>query len=345
VKKFDEMTSEEQQAVLLEKVQTVLEKGNVANAEISWLAYTHNAVFSLKHEGNPYVLKMAVQNRMEMWNSVALESSAIHILSRTPIANRIPSFPAKDWTFYYSLPEDEAQFQYNKGKGVRPANIVVLNYLEGESKTPDTLNYEEANKIGKFLAEFHRCDFDPTTNLSFAPKLDFQGLFSTRYPLTEASKALFTLEQITVMDTIAQVVKSAMDELGQGEDEFGLIHGDLLLKNILFHEGEVRALDFEYCGWGYYLYDLCPLLWQLKPLSNYKELEEALWQGYNSIRPLAERHRQLLETFIAGRQVASMRWVAANQHNPAYQGKVPNILQQRTAELQGFLETGILKRN
>ena len=31
-----------------------------------------------------------------------------------------------------------------------------------------------------------------------------------------------------------------MDELGQGESEFGLIHGDLLLKNILFHEGEVR---------------------------------------------------------------------------------------------------------
>ena len=23
-------------------------------------------------------------------------------------------------------------------------------------------------------------------------------------------------------------------------------------------------LDFEYCGWGFYLYDLAPLLWQLK---------------------------------------------------------------------------------
>jgi Ser/Thr protein kinase RdoA (MazF antagonist) len=83
----------------------------------------------------------------------------------------------------------------------------------------------------------------------------------------------------------------------------------------------------------------------LKPLSNYKELEEALWQGYTSKRPLTNRHRELLEIFIAARQVASMRWVAANQHNPAYQGKVEAILQQRTAELAGFLETGILNRS
>ena len=118
----------------------------------------------------------------------------------------------------------------------------------------------------------------------------------------------------------------------------------MLLQNILFHEGEVRALDFEYCGWGYYLYDLTPLLWQLKPQSRYPELEQALWDGYTSIRPLSSRHRELLETFIAGRQVASMRWVAANRHNPAYQGKVEGILAQRTVELQGFLETGMLHR-
>jgi Ser/Thr protein kinase RdoA (MazF antagonist) len=345
VKQFSEMNEAEQKAVLLEKVKAVIEKGKITNAEISWLAYTHNAVFSLKHEGKPYILKMAVQNRMEMWNSVALEATAIDTLSRTAIAKRIPSFPAKDWTFQYRLPEDEALFQQNKGRGMRPVNIVVLNYLEGESKSPETLSYEEIGKIGKFLAELHNANFEPNTSLQFAPKLDFRGLFSTRYPLTEEAKALFKPQQLAVMDKVAQTVKSAMDELGQGENEFGLIHGDFLLKNILFHEGEVRALDFEYCGWGYYLYDLMPLLWQLKQLSNYKELEEALWNGYNSIRPLTERHRQLLETFIAGRQVASMRWVAANQHNPAYQGKVESILQQRTAELQGFLETGILNRS
>ena len=118
----------------------------------------------------------------------------------------------------------------------------------------------------------------------------------------------------------------------------------LLLKNILFHEGEVRALDFEYCGWGYYLYDLTPLLWQLKPQNRYPQLEQALWDGYTSIRPLTQRHRELLETFIAGRQVASMRWIAANRQNPHVVGKVEAILTQRTAELQAFLETGKLNR-
>ena len=155
---------------------------------------------------------------------------------------------------------------------------------------------------------------------------------------------VFTDKQISVMDTVAEKVKSAMDELGTVDNEFGLIHGDLLLKNILFHEGDVRALDFEYCGWGYYLYDLTPILWQLKPQDRYPSLEQALWDGYTSVRPLSERHRELLETFIAARQVASMRWVAANRHNPAYVDKVEGIMQQRTAELQEFLETGELNR-
>ena len=117
-----------------------------------------------------------------------------------------------------------------------------------------------------------------------------------------------------------------------------------MLKNILFHENEVRALDFEYCGWGYYLYDLTPILWQLKPQARYPQLEQALWDGYTDIRPISKRHRELLETFIAGRQVASMRWIAANQQNPYVAGKVESILTKRTAELAAFLETGELKR-
>src|SRR5690606_19497410 len=112
---------------------------------------------------------------------------------------------------------------------------------------------------------------------------------------------VFTNEQFTVMNSITEKVKVAMDTLGQAKDEFGLIHGDFLLKNILFHNNEVRALDFEYCGWGYYLYDLTPILWQLKPQARYPQLEQALWDGYSSVRALTQQHRDLLETFIAGR--------------------------------------------
>jgi Ser/Thr protein kinase RdoA (MazF antagonist) len=360
VKQFSEMDEAEQKAVLLEEAKRTLKFWDMGDAEISWLAYTHNAVFLVQHEGNRYSMKMAVEDRAntvrimrdlfvcKLLKEVSPELAIPSPAQRT-IKYQVHSIPY--WSFYL-LPEDEHPTKDPNidVEGVF-INIALYEFLEGEAKGVQDIFPIEIKKIGRFLANLHSLPINRqqfsgvVVNMSMNSKNFFANDTDSPYPLTQDAKALFSPQQLTVMNTVALTVKSAMDELGQGESEFGLIHGDLLLKNILFHKGEVRALDFEYCGWGYYLYDLCPLLWQLKPLANYKELEEALWQGYSSIRPLTERHRQVLETLIAGRQVASMRWVAANQHNPAYQGKVESILQQRTAELQGFLETGILKRS
>lgn len=316
-----DMTEDEQKAWWLEQAETAMNAMGMPDAKIEWLAFTHHVVFDVSHAGQDYILKIA-----DTGINAMSELAVLIELNKQGIA-------APQFIQAVRLPA-----------GLFELLAMLIAKLEGEEKSVNKINLQDVQSIGSYLGRLHKSSF---ATLSELRKLDYLALFSDKglYPLDEDAKVLFSARQLNIMDTVTHVVKVAMDELGQGENEFGLIHGDLLLKNILFYEGEVRALDFEYCGWGYYLYDLCPLLWQLKPLPNYKELEEAFWNGYCSIRPLTERHRQLLETFIAARQVASLRWVAANQHNPAYQGKVANILQQRTAELQGFLETGILKRN
>ena len=35
-----------------------------------------------------------------------------------------------------------------------------------------------------------------------------------------------------------------------GPDVFGLIHAHLHQENCLIHRGEVRAIDFDHCGYG-----------------------------------------------------------------------------------------------
>ena len=44
----------------------------------------------------------------------------------------------------------------------------------------------------------------------------------------------------------------------------GLIHADLHYENFLFHDGVARAIDFDDCGWGFYLYDVAVTLWELE---------------------------------------------------------------------------------
>ena len=40
-----------------------------------------------------------------------------------------------------------------------------------------------------------------------------------------------------------------------GPNRYGLIHADLRLANLLEHDGDVAVIDFDDCGWGWYLYD------------------------------------------------------------------------------------------
>lgn len=313
---FKAMSIDEQEAWWLKQAKSVL--SNLPNASIEWLAYTHNAVFDVRHEQEHYVLRLSLADNAVQINS---ERQILDTLSQEGL----------------NVPKPVQIIQTDSVSGL------LLTYVKGKSPTADDVSLTQMALIGKFLAQLHQIKFD-TTLARHA--LDWDGLFSENgiYQPSDDNMTVFTDEQLLVMRHVTDKVQSVMKELGQGEEEFGIIHGDCLLKNILFHNKTVHALDFEYCGWGYYLYDLTPILWQLKSQARYPELEQALWDGYASIRPLTTRHRDLLETLIAGRQVASMRWIASNQENPYVMGKVEAILVQRTAELSAFLETGILKR-
>ena len=55
----------------------------------------------------------------------------------------------------------------------------------------------------------------------------------------------------------ADVLRAGYRRSATGPDRFGLVHADMRLANLLV-DGDERAscLDFDDCGWGWYLYDL-----------------------------------------------------------------------------------------
>ncbi len=318
---FEELTPE--QEWWLAQARVAVATLNMREATVSWLAQTHNAVFSVQTDSALYVLML-----QEREDQALLRMIAQGMLMKALVQHGM-ALP---------LPMDFVLTETVQG--------MLTRHLEGETRTPNTLTPTEAEAVGVYLAHLHTADVNLGAAAAVRPVLDYDGLFGAGgiYDPGETNMGIFTGAQLLTMKEVAERVRDAMQSLGKSRAEVGLIHADLLLHNILFHEGQVRALDWEYSGWGYYLYDLTPLLWQMKPQPNYAEIEAALWQGYTRIRPLASEHQDLLETFIAGRQVASMRWVAANQHNPAYAGKVERILARRTTELAGFLKSGVLQR-
>jgi Ser/Thr protein kinase RdoA (MazF antagonist) len=52
---------------------------------------------------------------------------------------------------------------------------------------------------------------------------------------------------------VASGMRRVMSQLGEGADTAGLIHADMHLGNALFWRGEVKVIDFDDSGFGYWL--------------------------------------------------------------------------------------------
>mgnify|MGYP005839022491 CR=1 FL=1 len=295
---------------------------------LTFLAQTHNVVYRVQAPEADAVLRL----------SDARHTPASHIASEMALLNGLA-----EAGFPYRLPTPIADKQGAWVVSVDEAHAVLTHYLEGDIRTADTLSEDEAEALGRAIARLHAWDYDIPTDFT-RPRLDLVGLFGQGglYALGD-TPTLITPEQVATMQAALGRVSFAFKVLGVNDYQFGLIHGDLLLPNVLFAD-TLGILDFEYCGWGYYLYDLTPLLWQLKPQANYAKLEARIWKGYTSVRPKLGYYKHMLETLIAARHVASMRWIALNADNPHIAPHAQRILAQRTNELRGFLLTGKLKR-
>ena len=127
-------------------------------------------------------------------------------------------------------------------------------------------------------------------------------------------------------DRVASGMRDVMTLLGEGGDNFGLIHADLHLGNALFWRGEVRIIDFDDCGFGYWLYDIAVALWELRYRNDYEDFRSALIEGYTQHRPLPPGDLTHLDDFIATREVAVGLWLTGTaQVNPVFRADLDQV--------------------
>ncbi len=137
-------------------------------------------------------------------------------------------------------------------------------------------------------------------------------------------------------DEIARRMRTVMARLGSEPDAFGLIHADLHLENALFDGDAVRVIDFDDCGFGYWLYDIAVPLWEYRGRPDYAEIRTALLNGYADSRELPDVTH--LDDFIATRDVAFGLWFAGMaQVNPAFAEDLDDVMQDVGLRLDRLL--------
>ncbi len=101
-----------------------------------------------------------------------------------------------------------------------------------------------------------------------------------------------------------------METLGKGTDAFGLIHADLYPENVLFNAGNAFPIDFEDCGYGYWMWDiavaLCTWAWDIE----WDRMRDSFREGYARYRTLPETQWALLDLFIATQFATMVLWAS-----------------------------------
>jgi Ser/Thr protein kinase RdoA (MazF antagonist) len=119
-------------------------------------------------------------------------------------------------------------------------------------------------------------------------------------------------EKHKLFSRTAETIQHRLARYGEGSNRFGLIHCDLRLANLLIHEGEVKVIDFDDCGFSWYMYDAATPISFYEHLPGVSRLIEHWLQGYRSVSELDPADEAEIPTFLMLRRLLLVAWVGSH---------------------------------
>ena len=290
---FDDLPEKEQVYRLHRLAHAALEKFGFNQYRLTFLQHLVNTTFRLDCNQGRYLVRI---HRAKTRTAVSSELAWLEALAHeTTVPVQIPQ---------RSL--DEKLIVTEKQEGVpEPYPVTVLSWLEGEILPQNCRSPHHFYRLGQLVAKLHHHAqrWTPPFQLD-RPFYDSTSVFGdddvTYKRLPEASR--------DHLQTLHEQIQEVEECLGKSPERFGLIHSDLSFGNVLFTADEVLPIDFDDCGFGYYLYDLAVILagpWE-KP--GFQQRRDALFQGYRESCNLPNEHLSLIPTLMAVRASSLGQW-------------------------------------
>jgi Ser/Thr protein kinase RdoA (MazF antagonist) len=126
-----------------------------------------------------------------------------------------------------------------------------------------------------------------------------------------------------VLGRLADVLRRRLASYGAGPDRFGLVHADMRLANLLVERsgspsagrapGDVHVIDFDDCGFGWFMYDLGAALSFIEDDPRVPELTAAWVSGYRRVAPLSAAEEAELPTFVLLRRLLLVAWIGSHE--------------------------------
>lgn len=212
--------------------------------------------------------------------------------------------PAKDGTVIQTLVSSELE---------HPRNAVLFKFMSGREPPEDEL-LAPFERLGEVSARMHnhartwqlptgftRHTWDYETSLGSRP---IWGRWQDGMGVTPARER--------VLERMSAVIGRRLERFGKPRERFGLTHADIRLANLLIEGEHTRVIDFDDCGFSWYLYDLGTALSFIEHRPDVPELVESWLSGYERVVKLSSEEREELTTFIMLRRLLLVAWIGSH---------------------------------
>ena len=169
-------------------------------------------------------------------------------------------------------------------------NGVVFERAPGKHFETDELPEDKIFELGKLTAEFHQA------TLSFKPNPTNKRR-TWEDEIKKAMEILSKYEDSRLREILPRLEKKVASFVDV--EFFGLIHYDLCLDNILWHEGKYSLIDLDDAAYYPFVADIAFAIDDIREFEPDKEERflEIYEQGYTSVKRLPKNWREQLEIF------------------------------------------------
>ncbi|MBK9055054.1 MAG: phosphotransferase [Chloroflexi bacterium] len=233
-----------------------------------------NHIFRFTRDGQPYYLRLAhEQERNRPYIQAELD-----FVRHCAAAGLVVACPVLSEAGVYVEEIDSPEGHYY---------AVAFEGLQGTQYETDDLNEARYRAWGKALAHLH--------------------LASSTFP-AHPVRATWQEEIRALLKTVPQAEKGLVHILESGVawldtlpiQDFGLIHGDFELDNLVWEGEQVQILDFDAAAYTWYAADIAIALQDVYFSRDSAQEERLNWffAGYTTVYPLAEAMRKNVGRFL-----------------------------------------------
>ena len=190
-----------------------------------------------------------------------------------------------------------------------PVNCTLLRWVEGQPYHRDLESEQTTHQIGEIMAKLHNHASQWEIPEGFKrPRRDIGYFERTLRNIQPALKdGRISPSDYSEFDTSIALLTEMLRSLDENRQTHGIMHADTQKGNMLYHYGKIRLIDFSFCAFGNFMFDLGICFSDMK-----EQLHKCCVKGYQSLRVLPDDHHRLIEGFFLGSMVGTFSFWAAN---------------------------------